>query len=190
MKKVLTIIITFLVLIFGIIVVGLTTTQENKIEETQPIQSSEKCQLVHIDSTIPVIEPFYTTIANHITENERETLARLVYLEAGGGGQSYLGQKAVVEVVLNRVLSDEFPNTIDDVIYQKNQFSPAKYIETTTPTQIQYDVVDKVLSEIYPVLNTNVLFFSTKQYNDLLYEKIGDHYFCYSTKSYEKQKGS
>lgn len=113
---------------------------------------SEKCQLVYIDSTIPVIEPFYTTIANHITENERETLARLVYLEARG--QSYLGQKAVVEVVLNRVLSDEFPNTIDDVIYQKNQFSPAKYIETTTPTQIQYDVVDEVLSEIYPVLNT------------------------------------
>lgn len=58
MKKVLTITIAFLVLIFGIIVVGLTTTQENKIEETQPIQSSEKCQLVHIDSTIPVIEPF------------------------------------------------------------------------------------------------------------------------------------
>lgn len=149
MKRVLTVTIVFLALIFGI-VVGLITTQENKVEEVQPIQSSEKCQLVHIDSTIPVIEPFYTTIANHITENERETLARLVYLEARG--QSYLGQKAVVEVVLNRVLSDEFPNTIDDVIYQKNQFSPAKYIETTTPTQIQYDVVDEVLSEIYPVL--------------------------------------
>lgn len=188
MKKVLTITIAFLVLIFGIIVVGLTTAQESKTEEVQPIQSSEKCQLDYIDSTIPVIKPFYTTIANHITENERETLARLVYLKARG--QSYLGQKAVVEVVLNRVLSDEFPNTIDDVIYQKNQFSPAKYIETTTPTQIQYDVVDEVLSEIYPVLNTNVLFFSTKQYNDLLYEKIGDHYFCYSTKSYEKQKGN
>lgn len=187
MKRVLTVTIAFLALIFGI-VVGLITTQKNKAEEVQPIQSSEKCQLVYIDSTIPVIEPFYTTIANHITENERETLARLVYLEARG--QSYLGQKAVVEVVLNRVLSDEFPNTIDNVIYQKNQFSPAKYIETTTPTQIQYDVVDEVLSEIYPVLNTNVLFFSTKQYNDLLYEKIGDHYFCYSTKSYEKQKGN
>lgn len=116
MKKVLTITIAFLVLIFGIIVVGLTTAQENKAKEVQPIQSSEKCQLVYIDSTIPVIKPFYTTIANHITENERETLARLVYLEARG--QSYLGQKAVVEVVLNRVLSDEFPNTIDDVIQQ------------------------------------------------------------------------
>lgn len=51
MKKVLTITIAFLVLIFGIIVVGLTTTQENKIEEVQSIQPSEKCQLVYIDST-------------------------------------------------------------------------------------------------------------------------------------------
>lgn len=76
MKKVLTITIAFLVFIFGIIVVGLTTTQENKIEETQPIQSSEKCQLVHIDSTIPVIEPFYTTIANHITENGRCNISK------------------------------------------------------------------------------------------------------------------
>lgn len=188
MKRILAITIVFLVLVFGIIMASLTTAQEKKTEEVQSIQPSEKCQLVYIDSTIPAIEPFYVKIASNITENERETLARLVYLEARG--QSYLGQKAVVEVVLNRVLSDEFPNTIDGVIYQKNQFSPAKYIETTTPTQIQYDVVDEVLSEIYPVLNTNVLFFSTKQYNDLLYEKIGDHYFCYSTKSYEKQKGS
>ena len=89
MKRILAITIAFLVLVFGIIMASLTTAQENKTEEMQPIQSSEKYQLVHIDSTIPVIEPFYTTIANHITENERETLARLVYLEARG--QSYLG---------------------------------------------------------------------------------------------------
>ena len=115
-------------------------------------------------------------------------LPMCVYLEARG--ESYLGQKAVVEVILNRVLSNEFPNTIDGVIYQKNQFSPAEYISTTTPSQVQYDIVNEVLSEIYPVLNINVLFFSTKQYNDLLYEQIGNHYFCYSTKSYQIQKGN
>lgn len=192
MKRIFTIIIVCLALMFSAIMLS-AATQESK--ETQPTQNTiqtvyvkEECKLQHIDSTIPVNKAIYSELANQITEDERETLARLVYLEARG--QSYLGQKAVVEVVLNRVLSDEFPNTIDDVIYQKNQFSPAKYIETTTPNQLQYDVVDEVLCEIYPVLNTNVLFFSTKQYNDLLYEQIGDHYFCYSTKSYEKQKGN
>lgn len=155
------------------------------VKTTQKLNKHEPENNAELDSDM---QPYYSAITNSITEDDREILARIVWLEARG--QSFLGQKAVVEVVLNRVLSSEFPNTIYEVIYQKNQFSPAQYIETTTPTQIQYDVVDEVLTEIYPVLNKNVLFFSTKQYNDLLYEQIGDHYFCYSTKSYELQKGS
>ena len=48
-------------------------------------------------------------------------LARLVYAEARG--EPYMGQVAVAAVVLNRVRSSEFPNTIAGVIYQKNAFS-------------------------------------------------------------------
>lgn len=131
--------------------------------------------------------PFYHEIAQSITSADRDTLARIVYLEAGN--QSYLGQKAVVEVIFNRILSDEFPDTVEKVIYQKNQFTPAHRIPHTTPTQEQYDAVDEVLSEIYTVLDTGVVFFSMGQYNKYLYEKIGDHYFCYSKKSYEMKKG-
>lgn len=190
MKRILTITAVFLIIVFSIIMISPAATQNEvkKVMLTQTIYAKEECQLQHFDSAIPTIEPFYSEISNHITVNERELLARLVYLEARG--ESYLGQKAVVEVILNRVLSNEFPNTIDGVIYQKNQFSPAEYISTTTPSQVQYDIVNEVLSEIYPVLNINVLFFSTKQYNDLLYEQIGNHYFCYSTKSYQIQKGN
>ena len=50
-----------------------------------------------------------------------DLLARLINGEARG--ESYLGQVAVGAVVLNRVKSSEFPNTISGVIYQKNQFS-------------------------------------------------------------------
>ena len=163
-----------------------TQTQENiKTEELpQKIKASKD-----FDPTISdEITSYYAEIAETISEYEREIVARLVYLEARN--QSFLGQKAVVEVVFNRVISSEFPNTIEDVIYQENQFSPAKWIDSTTPTQEQYDVVDEVLSEIYPVLNSGVVFFSTEQYNDYLYEKIGDHYFCYSKLNYENQKGN
>ena len=48
-------------------------------------------------------------------------LAKLVYGEARG--ESYKGQVAVAAVVLNRVDSPLFPNTIAGVIYQKGQFS-------------------------------------------------------------------
>ena len=50
-----------------------------------------------------------------------DLLARLINGEARG--EPYEGQVAVGAVVLNRVKSSEFPNTISGVIYQKNQFS-------------------------------------------------------------------
>lgn len=53
--------------------------------------------------------------------NMIELLAKLVYAEARG--EPYRGQVAVAAVVMNRVKSSEFPNTISGVIYQKGQFS-------------------------------------------------------------------
>ncbi len=47
-------------------------------------------------------------------------LARLIYAEARG--ETYKGKVAVGAVVLNRVRSSEFPNTLSGVIYQKNAF--------------------------------------------------------------------
>ncbi len=49
-------------------------------------------------------------------------LANLIYCEAGG--EPYAGQVAVGAVVINRVLSSVFPDTVSGVIYQSGQFSP------------------------------------------------------------------
>ena len=51
-------------------------------------------------------------------------LAAIIQCEAGGC--SYAGQLAVGAVVMNRVKSSSFPNTISGVIYQRGQFSPAR----------------------------------------------------------------
>ena len=50
-------------------------------------------------------------------------LSRIIYSESGN--QSLEGKIAVGNVVLNRVEHGNFPDTIYDVIFQKNQFSPA-----------------------------------------------------------------
>ena len=55
-------------------------------------------------------------------EGDRYLLANLIYCEAGG--ESYAGQLAVGAVVINRVLSSVYPDTMVGVIYQKYQFSP------------------------------------------------------------------
>ena len=51
-----------------------------------------------------------------------EMLERIVMAESGG--EPYLGQIAVANVVLNRVKSNRYPSTLEGVIFQKSQFSP------------------------------------------------------------------
>ena len=56
-----------------------------------------------------------------IVSADHRLLAKLVYAEARG--EPYKGQVAVAAVVLNRVRSASFPNTISGVIYQRNAFT-------------------------------------------------------------------
>ena len=56
-----------------------------------------------------------------IISADHRLLSKLVYAEARG--ESYKGQVAVAAVVLNRVKSASFPNTISGVIYQNGAFS-------------------------------------------------------------------
>lgn len=55
--------------------------------------------------------------------SEVDILAALIQCEAGG--EPYEGQVAVGAVVMNRVRSGGYPNTITDVIYASGQFVPA-----------------------------------------------------------------
>ena len=55
------------------------------------------------------------------SSSDTNLLARLIYAEARG--ESYAGQVAVGAVVLNRVKSSSFPNTISGVIYQPYAFT-------------------------------------------------------------------
>ena len=58
----------------------------------------------------------------YYSDQDYEVLTRIVEAEAGGCDAK--GRILVANVVLNRVKSKEFPNTITEVVYQKSQFSP------------------------------------------------------------------
>ena len=72
-----------------------------------------------------------------ISDEDVYTLACLAYHEARG--EPFEGQVAVIEVALNRCLSDYFPDTVEEVVFQKCgdvwQFSPAPYLYTAEPTE-------------------------------------------------------
>ena len=64
-----------------------------------------------------------------VKEGDLEKLSALIYCEAGG--QPYEGKLAVGSVVMNRVASRLFPNTLDEVLAQPYQFSPVSDRKST-----------------------------------------------------------
>ncbi len=65
--------------------------------------------------------PSSSSNGSNYTSSDLYLLAKCIYAEARG--ESYTGQVAVGAVILNRVESSSFPNTIAGVIYQKNAFT-------------------------------------------------------------------
>ena len=79
-----------------------------------------------------------------LNDEQLHLLSKLVAAEARG--ESYEGQVAVAAVVLNRVQDERFPDTIEEVIYQKNAFSVVQdgYIYQN-PTEESYRAVKDAL---------------------------------------------
>ena len=111
-------------------------------------------------------------------DGDRYLLANLIYCEAGN--QPYEGQVAVGAVVMNRVMSSVFPDTVVGVIYQNKQFSPvasgrlALALAEGRATQACYAAADAAMSGQTTV--GNCLFFRTP-IDGLSGIQIGGHIF-------------
>ena len=77
-----------------------------------------------------------------MTDDEYELLASVIYDLAGG--KSEREQRRVCEIVFNRVLSDEYPNTVEKVI---KDMEPCPQFDTTDGTAYDYQrgIIDYVL---------------------------------------------
>ena len=91
------------------------TQPETVTAETQEtVQQAEKTVSVRVKETE---DP---SPIDQLSKKERYLLEKLVMAEAEG--EPLTSQACVVWVVLNRMASDEFPNTLEGVIYQPGQF--------------------------------------------------------------------
>ena len=57
-----------------------------------------------------------------VSTSDLDLMAAIIECEAGG--ESYEGKVGVGAVIMNRIRSGEFPNTLSEVIYQSGQFEP------------------------------------------------------------------
>ena len=114
-----------------------------------------------------------------LTEEEIDLLAKILWVEARG--ESEAGQKAVVEVVFNRMVSEEFPDTLYDVLSQKKpvQFASWKLRDKAEPTEKEYTSIYAVLNGETCVVREDTVYFATKKLTRNLDIKIDGHYFCY-----------
>ena len=117
-------------------------SEDQKPKESEKLQSKElakiesgKAELSKDYGTVPQRESARedaaadkkrTESGSSVAEQELDLLARLITAEAQG--EPYQAQVAVGAVVMNRVKSNEWPNSIQDVIYHKiggyDQFAP------------------------------------------------------------------
>jgi len=90
-----------------------------------------------------------------MTDDEYELLASVIYDLAGGKSESE--QRRVCEIVFNRVLSDEFPNSVEAVI---TDMSPCPQFDTTDGTACDYQrgIIDYVLTA-EPLTESNYFFY-------------------------------
>ncbi len=111
-------------------------------------------------------------------EGDRYLLANLIYCEAGG--EPYEGKLAVGSVVVNRILSSVYPDTMVGVIYQKSQFSPVASgrldlaLASNKATEDCYRAADAAMSGVTNV--GNCVYFRTP-IEGLTGIQIGGHIF-------------
>ena len=123
-----------------------------------------------------------TSGSNSTNTSNLNLLAHLVYAEARG--EPYTGQVGVAAVVLNRVESSSFPNTVAGVIYQAGAFSVVNDGQINlTPNQTAYNAARDALNGWDPVYGAIYYFNPNTATSSWIWSRphvitIGKHRFC------------
>lgn len=150
------------------------TDKDNKVKDI----AQEAIRARMMTEGVSTIEEDISNVIE-VESEKKYLLARLVYAEAGGESDEH--QQAVASVVLNRMNSDKFPDSIDEVIYQRN---PLQYacIEDGNIDKIPDERAIKNAYYIWDngsILPDNVLYQAEFKQGSGVYKKIGNTYFCY-----------
>lgn len=145
--------------------------QERKANEEKKAQEQKKEKQEKISS-----QP-----SGSYSDSDIELLCKITHAESRGEGTK--GQMAVANVILNRVKSGRFPDTIKGVIFQKGQFTPAaksSFYSIKPSSQVRESVQRVIDGE--RVLSDDVLYFKSKRSgagwgNYTLKATIGNHMF-------------
>lgn len=129
------------------------TTTPTKAPTTVPTTSRAT-----VPPTAPPTKPTSaaTTTATSATTStvdpeELEMLACVIYQEAGGDHQCDDCRRYVADVVLNRIVNDDFPDTMYEVLTAKDQYGSFYYTGVKWPPRAEYEVEKDAVERAYRI---------------------------------------
>lgn len=124
-----------------------------------------------------------------ISFDELLELSKIITAEAGSSWLPMEWKMMVGEVVLNRVASVEFPDTIEEVIHQKGQYSNAntQWFSNMTPFEDCVEAAARLLSGERLINDGSVVFQSGSKQGSGVYLKLYDSYYGYTYLCYSNR---
>ena len=146
-----------------------------KVRERNP----KSCQEI-IDSQ----EQVFKWMLNEAKEEARiqediKLLAEVIYHENWHTDKDHLAAYYTGAVVMNRVHSSEWPNTIKGVLYQKGQYSTTKKFYTKELPAEVYDMARDIIVNGTPDVPETVVFQAMFRQGKGTWKKVNTDYFCY-----------
>lgn len=167
-----------LLLLINVLCTGLlwmTRTSQVQGQEAFKVNQTEVASVITIEDKPTVSEPREITIQEmvpkyviSVSNQDIECLMRIV--EAEAGCEDRIGKLLVANVVINRVRNDAFPDTVTEVVYQRNshstQFSPVSNgrIDTVKISDETKEVVYSAL--LGEDVSQGALYFVARKYAD------------------------
>ena len=169
---------------------------EEVTKEKTPVEEEEKNPLAGHSTMYIMMSGQEEAVGNCIAEEQTKITNEKIWLdnqntpsnvemlehlcEGEAGDQCDECQQAVVTVVLNRVKSKYFPNTVQSVIFQKGQYACTwdGHYDRTPSEQVKQNV-KRVLEGKGIDVPENVVFQSQFPQGSGTWKKIGTETFCY-----------
>lgn len=143
---------------FAIALVSIELIFAPMVAQTESAYALEADQPRVVFETHPLKEVEYP-----LTREEIELVAQVTMAESEGEPEE--AQRLVIDTILNRVDSDRFPDTVEKVIYGKNQFS-VMWNGRFERCSVKEKFVDMVEEELLERTNSDVLYFRASYYHD------------------------
>ena len=167
MKRIIILTALFLILLPVIQTKAKTKIPEPTFEET--IQAMIQEHRILMDRLIAAWE--------HRKE-EINLLAEVIYWENWHTDKEHLAAYYTGAVVMNRVNSKEWPDTVKKVLYQKGQYSTTKLFFTKEIPEECYEMARDIYRNGTPEVPANVIFQAMRPLGKT-WKKVNTDYFCY-----------